>query len=36
MSVSKFHIEMITVGNLKIWLMREVNCFRAGILYQVS
>ena len=33
---SKFHTETITVGNLKIWLMKEVNCFRAGIIYQVS
>lgn len=33
---SKFHTETITEGNLKIWLMKEVNCFRAGIIYQVS
>ena len=35
-SISRFHIVIITVGNLKIWLMREVNSFRAAIIYQVS
>lgn len=33
MEASEFHTEVITVENVKIWVMREVNCFRNGLIY---
>lgn len=35
-SVSRFHRVIVSVGNLKIWLMREANSFTAAIIRQVS